>query len=112
MLCDFTLSLLTRAGTWATKRNAANTLDRGDAGSTKERKESVKRIGIRLEWRSPPWLVQGPNRNDDEHYETLHWGTLLDGAREAWLEDVRKENMTLQMAVAQQIPHCKVYRRE
>ena len=105
---NYMLRLVTPEGRWSTSRHAENKADRGDAASVASKRISVETFGIRRDWRSPSWLVQRPLDKDHET-QTLHWGTLLEGAEDGWKNDPKKEQKLLQLAVRTSIPGCKLY---
>ena len=48
----------------------------------------------------------------DDLYECLHWGTLFDAAKRAWLADLARSNPAIQQTMRTPIRNCKVYRRD
>lgn len=86
-----------------------NNQDRGDTASILSKRDSVVKFSIRQEWRSAPWLVQDPDMSNVENTESLHFGTLLDGAEMAWRADVQKKEQMVQLAVATPIRNSKLY---
>ena len=95
---------------WLVTRHPQN-CDRGDDASVDDKCRSVCRFSIRLEWRSPPWLVMHSDPSMEDHVLSLHWGTLFDGTRKAWEMDKDKTNAYVQMAVSMDIPGCHLYAR-
>ena len=106
------LNLLTPKGEFAVDRHRENLHDRGDEDSVARRQQSVEEIGIRQELRSPPWLVQHPKLGVDDRFQALHWGTLFEGAKRAWLKDTQKVNPAVQTTINTPIKAAKLYRRD
>ena len=63
--------------------------DRGLESSTDDKCESVEKFSIRLEWRSPPWLVLNKDvRAIDYTYDRTNYDrdfTNYYGLRQSWL---------------------------
>eukprot|EP00959_Pyramimonas_sp_CCMP1952_P433882 9085683-Pyramimonas_sp.AAC.1 len=83
----------------------------GDRASQLQRKESVETVGILCELRGGAWVMQA-GEDKPEHYKTLHWATLCEGAELAWRADKHKRNRAVQMSVQKGIPHSKLYSRK
>ena len=105
------LSPLTSSGQFAVERHPSNQLDRGDEDSVLTKQKSIESIGVRPELRSPPWLTQHPEMGRDDQMLSLHWGTLLEGLKRAWIADVNKTNRFVQDSISTKIKGCRVYSR-
>ena len=108
---NYSLKLITDHGAFAVKRHRENWKDRGDAASISSKEKSVETFSIRQEWRSPPWLVQHENVENDAEVQSLHWGTLFDGTESGWRKDHAKVKKMIQLAVNTIIQHCRLYSR-
>ena len=75
-------------------------------------KESVEVFSLRLEWRSPPWIVQNENEGVNDEFDSVHWGTLFEGIQAAWLADRKRLNPCVQNAIQTVIPGCQVLSRK
>ena len=75
-------------------------------------KESVEVFSLRLEWRSPPWIVQNENELVNDEFDSVHWGTLFEGIQAAWLADRKRLNPCVQNAIQTVIPGCQVLSRK
>ena len=106
------IQLLTDQGEFSIARHRENRDDRGDEDSLSRRQATVEEIGIRQELRSPPWLAQHPTLGVDNRFESLHWGTLFEATRRAWLKDVKKENAAVQTSIKTPVKSAKLYRRD
>ena len=100
-----TIKCLTTTGRWALYRKKPEN-DRGDAGSTKNRADSIDTCGIMLGLREGPEVLQ--DDDDPEVFFLLDWGTLLaDGAKLAWERDKKKLNRFVQQSLHSPIK-CKL----
>jgi hypothetical protein len=103
------VSCLDSSGQWALFRHKHN--ERGDTSSKVRRQQSVEEIGILQDIREPPWVMAASDGHA-EHWDLIHWATLLaDGARAAWEADVQKKLRTVQLAVNTKIENCKVFNK-
>jgi hypothetical protein len=48
----------------------------------------------------------------DQSFECLHWGTLFEATKRAWLADTKKENKAVQLTMATEVKGAKLYKRE
>ena len=82
---NFALSPLTKdRKKFAISRHHMNKEDRENAGGRASKKASIETVGLRLDWDSPPWVVQHPDMSNDEEFMSLHWGTRFEGLKDAW----------------------------
>ena len=100
----------TKSGNFALRRHPENTM-RGDKGSRDKKRSSVETFGLRLDWRSPPALVQHPEEGHDDEYLTLSWGTLFEGLGDAARADAEKKQKLVQASLLMDIPACSLYLR-
>ena len=104
---NYTLHLTTSNNEWRVKRGVGND-SRSNMAAVMSRKTSVENIGLILAMRKSPWLV-APAPGSDGLDEVMHWATILEGTKEAWLADTNRENKLVQLAVSTPIPGCKRY---
>jgi hypothetical protein len=92
-----------QTGEWMEERDPLN--DRGDEGSIAARQRGVEMNGILRGQRSGPCFrpQQTEAVNGARKWWTLHWATLFQGAKRAWLADKDKKNRGLQMSLRQPI---------
>ena len=83
---NYSYKITNSKGEIQSERATAN--DRGDAATTLARTRSLCTVGLRLDQRLGPWLLDTPpakyilwaQRTPDKFGE-LHWGSLFDGLR-------------------------------
>ena len=105
------MPVLTKDGRFAISPHHKNLVGRGDKGYRESKKQSMKTVGLRLDWDSPPWVMQHEDPAVDDRFYSMHWGRRFEGLLDAWLEDTGKNNPWIQEAVQKIIPGVKKYRR-
>ena len=84
---------------------------RGDKGSVGKKRLSLERFGIRLDWRSPPSVMQHSDAGNEEEVLLLTWGTLSDGLEDARKRDAGGLNPRVQASLLMEITGCDLYSR-
>ena len=72
----------------------------------------METVGILKNLRKGPWVIPEHPHNaivPGGKYTNLHWGTLIDGAKAAYLADAQKQNVVLQAAISAGIGDCIVF---
>ena len=96
---------------WLVRRDIVHN-DRGDVSSIDQKAASMKTCGMIWGIGGGPFLVQLPGQpiiGTDVEYEALHWATRVEGLKQAWQDDVKKECRPVQMSVSAGLHHCTIF---
>lgn len=105
---NFKFTCLSPDGSWSSRRGDFNQA-RGDSGSRRKRKMSVNSVGIVLNLRKGPWIKDRDPSIPHDKFQVEHWATLLEGAHDAFTEDLDQTNMVVQKSVRTAIEAATLY---
>ena len=84
---------LVTSGEFNFKRHFLNR--RGDEAAIESRTKSVEEVGLLLNIRRGPWVIEvSPGK-----YRVLHWASILEGVERAWLKLQNKDNRSVQHSI-------------
>jgi len=107
---DVTVPWIASSGKFSIWRSGLN--DRGETSSRMKLMRSVEMVGVQLDQREVPSLIQHPDPSVHDEYRAPTWATLSEAMFLAMLRDSGKTSRPVQISLKNGLKRCKTYRRD